>query len=123
MLYSKANKYAKFSIKGTVLVDNQHVMASDIMVETIYGTLNVSPCNDVLSKSWYNETCCVEYTKGHEIVIQCDIQVDTDYLNLIIVPKKVQGGTLNVKQYEELCKKPNLAFFKYSNGHMSGLFA
>ena len=85
---------------------------------------HASPTSDVVSKSWYGFTCCVNYVKGQEVIVEFEVDVDSDRLVLIAVPRRVFGGTLDEAKYAELCKRDNLAFFKYpgSNG-VTGLFA
>lgn len=121
-LYPARDAYATHSVRGTVIDSTGR--GDEIAMKTEeYGLLWISPCNDILSKSWYPNTCCVEYSRGQSVVIECDIDVDSDRLCLIVVPKRIYGGTLNEERYNELCKQDNLAFFKYPDGHMSGLFA
>lgn len=111
--------YSTFSFKATVISDNKHSMADDIMVKSPFGTLHLSPTNDVESKSWYPQTCCVEYTNNQTVIVE--VTVDVVDLKLQLFPKQLIGGTLNTSKYEELCKKDDLAFFKYPTG-MTGLF-
>lgn len=124
IMYAARDKYATFSFKATVIADNKHVMSEHIGVKDVSGKVFwISPCNDILSKSWYASTCCVEYTEGQEVIVEAEVDVCRDSLKLILVPKRLYGGTLNQTKYEELCKKGNLAFFKYPDGRMSGLFS
>jgi hypothetical protein len=57
-------------------------------------------------------------------VIEIDTEVNHDNLFLQVIPKKMHGGRVNEARYAELCKRDNLAFFKYpkSDG-VTGLFA
>lgn len=82
------------------------------------GLVWANPCNAINSKSYYDHTCCVEFTEGSEVTFELYIEVNSDGLNLM--PTKITGGTLNESLYQELCKK-KLAFFKYPKG-LSGLF-
>jgi hypothetical protein len=123
LLCEQRDRYARFSVKGTVISDNSHCMSDTFGVDTPNGIFWVSPTCDELSKSWYSSTCCVEYSKGQEVIIEMEVDVNHDRLTLHAYPKRVYGGILNETKYAELCKKGNLAFFKYPDGHMSGLFA
>lgn len=121
LLCDERNKFARHSVKGivkTFSAGNDH-----FLVETPYGSMWVSPTGDALTKSWYAHTCCIEYTVGQEIIIEIEIDLADDGMRLGSFPKRIHGGTVNESQYGELCKKGNLAFFKYPEGHMSGLFA
>ena len=124
-LYAEREQFAVFSVKGTVVVDNSHCMAEHIGIETSYGLFWVSPANDILSKSWYASTCCVEYQEGQQVIVELEADVNSERLGLFLYPKRVYGGTLNETKYAELCKRDNLAFFKYPElkGGMTGLFA
>lgn len=124
LLCEERNKYAEHSVKGTVIVDNSHCMSEYIMVKTAeYGILHVSPSNDILSKSWYPSMCCVEYAEGQQVIVECDIDFDRNGADrLCVYPKRVHGGVLNESKYAELCQRDDLAFFKYPDGRMSGLF-
>jgi hypothetical protein len=121
ILFVKVKRYQKHSIKGIV----KHFRAKDehFLVETIFGSMWLTPTADESSKSWYPSTCCIEYTEGQEIIIEIDTEVNMDKLFLELIPKRTYGGKVNEEQYAELCKRGNLAFFKYPDGHMSGLFA
>lgn len=118
ILYNASKAYNEFSIKGTVIYSDYE----EAYVNTVYGRLNVSLTCDVNSKSWYPQTCCISYNDGQSVIVECRAEVDTDRLKLIIVPKRVYGGTVDESRYQDLCKQDNLAFFKYPNGTMSGLF-
>lgn len=118
MLYDAASAYHEFSIKGTVLYSG----SDKVYLDTVYGRLNVSLTCDVNSKSWYPQTCCVSYENGQSVIIECQVEINTDCFELVVVPKRVYGGTVDENHYQELCKQDNLAFFKYPNGTMSGLF-
>lgn len=124
-LTERRDKYATFSVKGTVIADNSHCMAEHFGVDTPNGIFWISPTCDVLSKSWYASTCCIEYVKGQEVIIEMDVDINWQSTadRLCAYPKRVYGGLLNEEKYAELCKRGNLAFFKYLDGHMSGLFA
>ncbi len=121
LIDERNNYYAQHSIKGTVT--RFYDGCEDVLVDTCYGPLWIPITADILTKSWYPGTCCVEYVAGQSIVIEIDVEVDSDRLCLYVVPKRVYGGTINASKYETLCGQNNLAFFKYKNGHMSGLFA
>jgi len=123
-LYAQRDAYAVHSVKGTVLVDNSHCMSEHLIVKTPYGILHPSPTSDVLSKSWYAHTCCVEYTKGQEVVLELHVDVDSARLCLELIPKRIVGGTLNETKYAELDKRTDLAFFKHSGADgVTGLFS
>jgi hypothetical protein len=81
------------------------------------GSYNVSKCNDILSKSWYPETSCIDYTKGQVISVTLFAEVTKhfkhEYQVVGITLTKVVGGVVNESKYAELCKNENLAFFKY----------
>jgi hypothetical protein len=114
--------YRTHSVKGTV----RRFRSNDdvgLLVDTPYGALWCSQTSDVLSKSWYSHTCCVEYTEGQEVIIEIEVDVNMDSLKLELIPRRIHGGRVNEEEYAELCKRTNLAFFKYPDGHMSGLFA
>lgn len=119
ILYNELNKYGPCSVKGKVLwVDSDGSM----YIETVYGKLYSYVCSDVLSKSWYNNTCCIEYIVGQEVIVNLDFELGKDYTINIVVGKLV-GGKVNEERYQELCKDTKLAFFKYPERGMSGLFA
>jgi hypothetical protein len=118
-LYEARDKYGHFSIKG--IVHDFAGRGEEILVKTIDGDLLwLSPDNDVLSKSWYPETCCIEYTKGQSVVIECSVETDLQNACLRLLPGKIHGGRVNEQKYQELCKRDDLAFFKYPQG-MTGL--
>ena len=121
ILYGAVKKYAPQSMKAVV----KHFRPGDdhFLVETPYGSMWVSPTGDVLSKSWYPHTCCIEYTVGQEIVLEFHTEVNLDKLFLEIIPGKMYGGRVNETQYTELDKRDDLAFFKHSNSDgVTGLF-
>lgn len=121
MLYEARSKYAPYSIKATVQYfhdGDDHILTRTADGESCW----ISPTSDEVSKSWYGSTCCVSYSKGQDVVIEIEVDVDSDRLCLIHVPRRVRGGTLNEAKYAELCKRTDLAFFKYPSG-MSGLFS
>ncbi len=127
IMYIEARKYATHSVRGTVISDNSHCMSEYIMIETAeYGIIHAHPQNDVLSKSWYARTCCVEYKRGQTVVVEIDVDVNSDGRNgpfLEVIPKRMSGGVLNESKYAELCKRDDLAFFKYPNANsVTGLF-
>lgn len=121
ILFEDVKQYEKHSIKG--IVKRFHARDDHFLVETSYGSMWLSPTGDENSKSWYASTCCIEYVEGQEIIIEIDTEVNTEKLFLQLIPKRTYGGKVNEEQYAELCKRGNLAFFKYPDGHMSGLFA
>lgn len=122
LLYAARDEYAIHSVRGTIRWF--HAGDDDVAVNTPYGTLYASPTSDVVSKSWYGHTCCVEYTEGQDVILEVDVDVDSDRLCLITIPKRVYGGRLNETQYAELCKRDDLAFFKYPNSAgVTGLFS
>jgi len=119
-LYEQSNKYAKHSVKATVRVAYS---GDDSLFDTEYGSFWISPANDELTKSWYEHTSCIEYTEGQSVVIEFDVEVDSDRLCIYRIPKRVYGGRVNEAQYAELCKRDDLAFFKYPNSTgVTGLF-
>jgi len=121
-LHDQCDKYRTMSVKATV--KSFHEGDDHMLVSTPYGNLWISPCNDVLTKSWYPHTCCITYTVGQEIVLEIDTEVNSERLFLELIPKTIYGGIVDEKRYEELCKQPNLAFFKYPNSDgVTGLFA
>jgi hypothetical protein len=114
--------YAVQSVKGTVTRDT---WAGDdyIPVETCFGLLWLSPTTDEQSKSWYPGTCCIEYSKGQTLIIEIETDVNHSGLFLELVPRLSRGGTLNEEKYAELCKRDDLAFFKYPGADgVTGLF-
>ncbi|GAC1501890.1 MAG: hypothetical protein NVS1B10_06360 [Candidatus Saccharimonadales bacterium] len=113
-LCDERDKYGKFSFRATVI----HFRPKEdrYLVDTPYGSMWLSPTSDVLSKSWYAHTCCIEYTVGQTITVEAIVDVNSDRLTLEVVPGKVTGGTINETQYSELCQHDNLAFFKYPTG-------
>lgn len=122
LLYGQRDAFARMSVKGTVLWF--HAGDDYVRIETPYGSLLANPTSDEVSKSWYGHTCCVEYTAGQTVILELEVDVDSDRLCLKLIPKRILGGTLNEEQYAELCKRDDLAFFKYpgSTG-VTGLFA
>lgn len=122
-LYEQAKPYAVHSVKGTVR--RFYAGCEDVLVDTTeYGSMWVSICSDVLTKSWYPHTSCIEFTEGQEVVLEITIEVNSDRLCLNAVPGHISGGKVNEEQYAELCKNTNLAFFKYPNSNgVTGLFA
>lgn len=110
----------------TIVATVLHARPTDehLLVDTKFGKMWVSPTGDELAKSWYAHTCCIEYTKGQTIEIDVTFEVNTERLFIQVVPGKMRGGTVNETQYAELCKRDNLAFFKYPNSTgVTGLFA
>lgn len=122
LLYPIAAKNGPQSMRATVIsfcAGNDH-----FLVDTAYGKMWVTPTADVLTKSWYPQTCCIEYAEGQQIVLEFTIEVNHDKLFLEIIPGKMYGGYVNETQYAELDKRDNLAFFKHSNSTgVTGLFA
>ncbi len=121
ILFEQSKGISTQSMKCTVR--SFHAGSDHFLVEGPYGSLWLSPTSDAVSKSWYSHTCCVQYSEGQQIVVEFDTEVNLDKLFLEIVPKRIYGGTLNESQYAELCQQDNLAFFKYPEGNMSGLFS
>ena len=111
ILDEQASKYGVQVVKGTV----RTFMASNdyFLVDTLFGTMWVSPTCDELSKSWYPHTCCVEYSVGQTIYIEVAAEVNLGDLSLSLRPVRMAGGTINEAQYKELCQRDDLAFFKY----------
>lgn len=121
MLCEQRNKYATYSLRGTVerFTDGDR----DVFVRMSDGSTSwISPTSDAVSKSWYEHTCCVSYIDGQQVVVEFEIDVDGDRHCLTRTPRRVHGGTLNEQKYAELCKRTDLAFFKYPTG-TSGLFS
>jgi hypothetical protein len=54
--------------------------------------------------------------------VDIDFELGKDH-NISIVVGKLTGGKVNEEKYQELCKDTKLAFFKYPESGMSGLFA
>lgn len=86
------------------------------------------PSHDVNSASWYNETCCIEYTEGQKIKANIIFEIDLDQLKIVYYFKKIEGGILNKEKYLKLRDgDQKLAFFKYNlldgDSSISGLFA
>lgn len=124
VLYDAAKAFERHSVKGEVV--SFHDGEDYVAIRTAeYGLIWANQTSDVVSKSWYGSTCCVEYTVGQTVVVEIDIEVNSEKLFLEVVPKTVVGGKLNEAKYSELCKRDNLAFFKYPElkGGMTGLFA
>lgn len=121
LLHDQLRTFGPHSVKATV----KHFRPRDehFLVETPYGSMWCSPTGDELTKSWYPHTCCIEYTEGQEIILEINPEVNHDGLFISLVPGRMYGGRVNETQYAELCQQNNLAFFKYPNGSMSGLFA
>ncbi len=103
-------------IQGTAIMSG-----TSVLVETSIGTFEVNACNDALSKSWYNETCCVSYEAGQTVEFEIMVTGYT-WRGAEVMAKNVTGGTFDLSRYEELASKPGLAFFKYPTG-MTGLFS
>lgn len=121
-LYAARDTFHTHSVRGTVL--SAHAGDDYMIVRTPYGALHPCPTSDVLSKSWYAHTCCVEYTVGQEVILEIEVDVNSEYLTLELIPKRIYGGTLNAAQYAELDKRTDLAFFKHSNSDgVTGLFS
>lgn len=107
-------------VVGTVrYADN---LDGSLWIETEYGTIYANICNSVDSKSWYASTCCVEFTEGAEVSFTLTAETVFDRSALRLGAKDIFGGKLNNEKYKELCQRTDLAFFKYPDGHMSGLF-
>jgi len=124
ILYSEAAKYGPQSIKVTVKRDYKAGEYADyFFVDSCFGVMRLSATGDVESKSWYAHTCCMDYDKGMELVLEIDTEVNHDTLSLNIIPKKHRGGRVNGAMYAELCQRDDLAFFKYPNSSgVTGLF-
>jgi hypothetical protein len=121
LLCQVRDRYATFSIKGIVKhwsSGGEYVFIKLSDGEAVF----LSPTVDVVAKSWYPSTCCVEYTDDQEVVVEFTTDIDMERLSLVLVPRAIHGGTLNQAKYAELCQRHDLAFFKYPEG-MSGLFA
>ena len=122
ILYPAVKLHGPSSIKA--IVRTFHSGDDHFLVETPYGNMWVSPVADVLTKSWYPHTCCIEYSVGQEIIIEIKTEVNHDELFLEIIPGKMYGGRVNETQYAELDKRTDLAFFKHSDSDgVTGLFA
>lgn len=122
LLYAACDKYALYSIRGTV--QHFHDGEQNVFVKLDDGTtIWICPTNDVVSKSWYANTCCVSYKSGQNIIVEFEVNVDNDRLCLYQIPKRVYGGTLNEIKFRELDRRTDLAFFKHSTGGQSELFA
>jgi hypothetical protein len=123
LLYAARDQYATHSVKGVVRWFHEGDDCVSIRTAE-YGTLWANPTSDAVSKSWYAGTCCVQYAKDQAVVLEIEIDIDSDRLCLQVIPRRVHGGTLDEARYAELCKRDDLAFFKYpgSNG-VTGLFS
>jgi hypothetical protein len=122
ILYAQRDAFRTHSVKAKVRWF--HACDDYVSLFTPYGTQYGSPTSDVVSKSWYGSACCVEYTEGQEVIVELEVEVDSERLCLQVIPKRIYGGKLNEVQYAELCKNPNLAFFKYpGTDEVTGLFA
>jgi len=119
-LMDMADQFGTKTLKGIVESYNKNRGTLRIDLGE-WGIVYADNCNDILSKSWYNETCCIDYTDGQEVTVIVEAEAGTDSWYLSV--KRIQGGTLNQNQYAELCDRGGLAFFKYPDGTMSGLFA
>lgn len=109
-------------VKGKVtLVDTRD---GDLWIDTDeFGHVYANVTSSVDSKSWYATTCCVEFERDMEVefVLEASVNFDKSCINL--VAKSIKGGRFNAERYAELCQQGNLAFFKYPDGNMSGLFS
>lgn len=111
-----AEPYLNRRIKGTIMYSG-----TEVLVRCELGTIEINACNDKLSKSWYNETCCVSFIRDTEV--EFEVIIDSiSFQGVIFLAKDVSGGIFSAEEYEKLNKNPNLAFFKYSDDKMSGLF-
>ena len=120
LLHDEVKAFATHTVKG--MVESVGYSQDYLYASTPYGKIMLYQCNDELSKSWYVETCCIEYSKGQEITIEIDIEVNYESLSLNLITKTIRGGQLNESKYSSLCENSNLAFFQYPSG-MSGLFS
>ena len=95
----------------------------ELILDTPYGKVFTNACNDVLSKSWYGHTCCVEYAVDQVVYMELDFKAGD--FNIEVVAGKVTGGILNTAKYNELCNDGNkYAFFKYPDADgVTGLLA
>jgi hypothetical protein len=91
----------------------------ELWITTEYGTIWGSIQNDIKSKSWYAETCCIEYVKGQSIKVQLKAKVND--CSIYIEAGKIEGGQVDEIKYAELCKRDDLAFFKRPDNTMTGL--
>lgn len=108
-------------VDGTTITGEVRTSGYEVMVRTAIGNIMVYGCNDVLSKSWYSETCCVSYERGQQIEGEVFV-TEVSWRGYSIGLKNVKGGSFDDARYLELSQNPNLAFFKYPTG-MSGLFS
>lgn len=108
--------YLKQRHEATVLMDG-----TDVMAKSEFGTINLYAMNDILSKSWYESTCCVEFKEGDVITFEITCLNITDG-RINWIAGNIEGGHLDQQKYEELCKRDDLAFFKKPDGSMTGLF-
>jgi hypothetical protein len=93
----------------------------DALAQTEFGLVPIYACNDKLSKSWYSSTCCVSYKTGDDIIFEIKHLSVVDG-RLHWFAGEVEGGTFDEAKYKELCKQDTLAFFRKSDGIMTGLF-
>lgn len=89
--------YVGKRLKGTVLYSG-----SEVLIKTEFGTMQLNACNDILSKSWHNSTCCVSYTEGQEVEFELYIAEYT-WKGFESIPYKVTGGVFDQKKYDRLC--------------------
>jgi hypothetical protein len=109
-------------VKGTVILADGR--DGDLWIDTeAYGRVIGNVTSSVDSKSWYASTCCVSFERGQVVEFELEAHVDFDRSGIHLTAKAIKGGKFDAKKYAELCQKGNLAFFKYPDGHMSGLFA
>jgi len=108
--------YLKQRHEATVLMDG-----ADVIAKSEFGTINLHATNDVLSKSWYESTCCIEFKKGDVVTFEITCLTIIEG-RVHWIPGKIEGGHLDHQKYKELCKQDNLAFFKKPDGYMTGLF-
>jgi hypothetical protein len=84
-------------------------------------SIRFNACNDVLSRSWYEETCCISYEARQKIEADLITKPHSDGIELGI--KNIKGGILDQEKFNRLDKRDDLAFFKHSGtNHVTGLF-
>lgn len=116
----QCKQYARCTVKCSVRYFSPD---GELILDTPYGVVFTSACNDALSKSWYGTTCCVEYVVDQVVYLELDFEAGD--FSIEVVAGRVTGGVLNKEKYHELCNDGNkYAFFKYPDAAgVTGLFA
>ena len=121
ILYHQAAKFGPQAMRCVVKTFNKY--DERFLVDTPHGLMWLSPTSDVVSKSWYEHTCCVKYTIGQEIILDFTTEVNDDKLRLEIITGQITGGVIDEAQFAEMDKRDDLAFFKHTGSDgVCGLF-